>query len=280
MLATLDSFVAPSATRPLLVRDEEGTWRYSHGGIAAVGARDVTLGDTVAPLVVARPGSEPEAVLLPLSAIVADQRLNWALQKGTRLEGDRETLFKVPWSVWQEHAAEPVDAFLPEYDASGVDRCLAVAERRVRFAKQALEAAGRDRTWLVVLATHLGRSRRDVGETLGLSTGRVQQLNEGSPSAIAEEVEQFVRDAAAVVRLMGDRPRAREDLPLPRASGRDQLEEVVASMVVLGLLEEGPDGLTVTDDGRALTNAVTGGHAPRADRATGTSSERADNASR
>jgi hypothetical protein len=280
MLATLDSFVAPPATRPLLVRDEAGTWRYAGGGIVAVGARDVTLGDTVAPLVVARPGSEPEAVLLPLSAIVADHRLNWALQEGTRLEGDHEPLFKVSWSVWQEHAAEPVDAWLPEYDASGVDRCLAVAERRVRFAKQALEAAGRDRTWMVVLATHLGRSRRDVGETLGLSTGRVQQLNEDPPSAIAEEVERFVRDAAVVVRLIGDRPCPRDDLPLPRESGRDQLEEVVASMVVLGLLEEGPDGLTVTDDGRTLTNAVPGNHAPRTDLATAASSKRAGNASR
>jgi hypothetical protein len=260
------------------VRDEQGPWRYADTGIAAVGARDVTLGETADPPVIARAGREPEAVLIPLSSIIEDPRLNWALQAGTKLEGDQEPLFKVSWSVWQEHAAEPVDAWLPECDASGIDRHLAIAERQLRFAKQALDTASQDRVRMIVLATHVGRSRRDIGETLGLSAGRVQQLNEDPASAITKEVDDFVRDAAIVASLIRDGPYRREDIPLPRGFGRDRLEEIVDSMITLELLEEGAIGLQVTNDGEALVGDVPDSAVQRSDQTKSTSRKRARHA--
>lgn len=240
------------SARPAVELDDAGAWEYKGTGIAAVGACDITLGETIDPLVIGRSGREPEAVLLSLSAIIDDQRLNWVLQAGTKLEGDEEPMFKVPWSVWQEHAAQPVDAWLPEYDAGGISRALALAEREFRFAKQKLDAAGLVRHRLVVVASHLGHSRRKVGETIGLSTGRVQQLNEDPPDGLAEEVDEFVRAAALVAGLIGESPCPREDIPRPRQFGSDQLDQLVDSMLALGLLENVAGRLRLTDDGRAL----------------------------
>lgn len=44
------------------------------------------------------------------------------MQAETRLNGEEEPLYKVPWSVWQEHADQTVGAWLPECDADGLDR--------------------------------------------------------------------------------------------------------------------------------------------------------------
>jgi hypothetical protein len=230
--------------------------------------------------VIGRIGQDPDAVLLPLSTIIGDQRLNWALQAGTKLDGGAEPLFKVPWSVWQEHAAEPIDAWLPECDATGVSRSMAVAERNFRLAKQAFDAAGLIRNQLVVLATHLGLSRRQVGETLGLSTGRVQQLNEDPPSEVVKEVEEFVSAATLLAGLIGERSCPRAGIPIPRELGSDQLDELVDSMLTLGLLDEAADGLRLTDDGRALIDVPSGTGAKRKEQRTTTDRERVGDATK
>jgi hypothetical protein len=267
MLTFPDSLaVCPDDDRLPVVLGDEGAWYYEGTDIAAVGARDVTLEKAVDPLVIGRIGQDPEAVLLPLSAIIGDQRLNWALQAGTKLDGGAEPLFEVPWSVWQEHAAEPIDAWLPECDAPGISGPMAAAERDFRFAKRALDAAGLIRNQLVVLATHLGLSRREVGETLGLSTGRVQQLNEDPPSEVAKEVEEFVSAATLLAGLIGERSCPRADIPIPRELGSDQLDELVDSMLTLRLLDEATDGLHLTDDGRALIDIPSGTGAKRKER--------------
>jgi hypothetical protein len=253
MLSTRDIREAPLGDRPRVVLDEAGIWRYADSGIAAVGARHVSLGEAVRPRLVGRQGESPEAVLLCLSEIVGDSRLNWALQAGTRLEGGHESEFLVPWAKWQEYAAEPVEAWLPEHDATGIDRCLASTERRVRLAKKGLDDAGRDRTWAILVATRVGRSRREVGEMLGLSTARVQQLNDDPPRELAEEVERFTRDAMKVVGAVGSDGRSRDDLQAPRGLGADRFEEVLEEMLALGLLDRSTDLVRVTDDGRSLS---------------------------
>lgn len=277
MLTFPDSLSSSAnADRPALVLDEAGVWQYAGTDVVAVGARDITLAEVVNPLIIGRAGQEPEAVLLPLSAIIDDARLNWVLQEGTRLDGGGEPKFEVPWSIWQEHAEAAVDAWLPECDATGIDRPLAAAEREFRFTKQALEAAGLVRQRLVILATRLGRSRREVGETLGLSTGRVQQLNEDPPDELVAEVEEFIGAAALLAARLENGVCPRQDLPRPREFGADQLDQVVDSMLVLGLLEEVIEGLRLTDDGRALLDTA----AKRAAQKTDADRERASNAAR
>jgi hypothetical protein len=280
MLTFPDSLARSSdAERPAVVL-EAGSWEYEGTGIVAVGARDVTLGEAADPLMVGRRDQEPEAVLLPLSEIIKDERLNWALQAGTKLDDGFEPLFKVPWSVWQEHAAEPVRAWLPECDATGIDRSLAAAEREFRFAKQAADAAGLVRHYLVLLATRLGRSRREVGETLGLSTGRVQQLNENLPGDLAKEVEEFVSAAACVASAIGEGPCPRDDVPRPPELGSDELDQVVTSMLVLGLLEEVAGSLLLTDDGRSLIDLAPGAGAKLREQKASADRERAGDATR
>jgi hypothetical protein len=265
------------ADQPSLVL-EAGTWQYDGTSIPAVGARDISLGEVVDPLWIGRSGREPEAVLLPLSVIIEDERLNWVLQAGTKLDGDAEPMFKVSWPVWQEHAAQPVDAWLPERDAAGIARALALAEREFRFAKQKLDTVGLIRYRLVVLASRLGHSRRKVAETLGLSTGRVQQLNEDPPDELVKEVDEFVRAAVLVAGLIGESPCPREDIPRPRKFGSDQLDELIDSMLTLGLLEERADGLGLTNDGRALMDMPLSDGAKRKEEETNVDRERASDA--
>ncbi len=255
MLLTRDSFAATVVDRPAVVRDDAGMWRYDGTGIAAVGARDVTLGELVKPRVLGREGEEPEAIILSLSEIIDDARLNWVLQVGTKLDGDDEPLFLVPLAVWQERAAEPVKAWLPEHDASGIDRCLAAAERHWRFAKKALDDAGRDRMRIILLATRMGKSRRDVGETLGLSSGRVQQLNEDPPAELAAEVDRFIGDAAEIAAGLAAHPSPSHEFPSHHGLGSDRFDELVTDMLALGLLDGTPDGLQVTDGGRSLAES-------------------------
>jgi hypothetical protein len=254
MLATRDSAVASSVDNPVVVRDEAGVWRYDGTEIAAVGARDVTLAEVVNPRALARAGEEPDAIILSLSEIIADARLNWILQEGTKLDGGDEPLFLLSLELWQERSALPVKAWLPETDASGVDRCLAIAERNWRFARKALDDAGLDRTRLVLLASRMGRSRRDVSETLGLSSGRVQQLNDDPPLELAAEVDRFLRDASDVAVSLEARERSSSHPVTRRGLGADRSDEVVADMISLGLLEEMPDGLRVTEAGRSLAS--------------------------
>lgn len=270
----------PDFERPSLERDVDGSWLYEGTGITAVGARDITLAEVADPLVIAQAGREPEAVLLPLAAIIEDQRLNWVLQVGTKLDGDAEPLFKVRWAEWQEHASEPVSAWLPEFDATGLDRLLAAAERELRFAKQAFDAAGLVRNRLVLLATRLGRSRREVGEILGLSTARVQQLNEDPSTDLAREVEDFLAAAARVAVLVGEETRRREEIPAALMLGSDLADEVVDSMRVLELLEEVDDGLRLSASGRALIDPERGDRRPRKKQKTSADRERVGDAAK
>jgi len=225
---------------------------YEGTPIPAVGARNLTLAEVADPRVIARSNGEPEAVLLSLTEIESDQKLLWALPAGTRLDGEDEPLYKVPWEVWQEHAFEPAGAWLPEWDATGLDRALAVREREYRFARQALDDIGIARQYLIILAARLGRSRRVVGEVLGLSPARVQQLSESPSPEIVADVEKFVADATRIAILIGTGVCPRDELPRPRDLGVDELEEILDSMIAAGLLEESAAGLKLTDDGQTL----------------------------
>lgn len=125
-----------ASERPSIASDDSAGWKYEGTEIPVVGARDVTLAEVANPRIIARAGAEPEAVLLSLSEIEADTRLLWAVKEGKRLNGDEEPEYKVPFAIWQEHSGQPVGAWLPEWDGSGLDRSLALAEREYRFAKQ------------------------------------------------------------------------------------------------------------------------------------------------
>ena len=248
-----NSPLVPTSERPRIALGDSADWKYEGTEIPVVGAREVTLAEVANPRILARAGEEPEAVLLSLSEIEADTRLLWAVEKGKRLNGDEEPEYKVPFAIWQEHAGQPVGAWLPEWDGSGLDRSLALAERKYRFAKQALEDAGVLRQYLIVLAARLGRSRRIVGDTLGLSAARVQQLSEAPSAEMLADVEEFVGSATQVASLLGPGTCPRDQLPRPPALGGDELEEVVASMISVGLAEEvAEDGLKLTEDGLAL----------------------------
>lgn len=252
MVSFAKSPLNPPTERPLLVLDDSDSWLYADTPIPAVGARDVTLAEATKPEQLAREGEEPTAVVLSLTEIESDKRLHWAFEAGTRLNGDKEPLYKIDWAVWQEHADEPVGAWLPEWDGRGMDRSLALAERQWRFAKQALDDAGVLRQYLVVLAARLGRSRRLVAEILGLSPARIQQLSETAPAEVVAEVEDFVRTASRVADQLGRETRPRTDLPRPNGLGGDEFEEVLDSMIAVGLIEEAPKGLRLTKDGRTL----------------------------
>jgi len=254
MASYLNIFVEPpNSDRPAVGMNRGGVWEYEGTEIPAVGARDLTLGERLNPLLVTRPDQEPVAVLLPVAEVENDPRLGWAWQAGKELEGEEGPFLQVPYSLWQEHAEEIVGAWLPERDAKGLDRRLAVAERELRFAQQALDAARLVRNCLVVFATHLGRSRREVGECLGLSLGRVQQLNENPPSEVIEAVDEMVEAAGLVAKNIGARPCPREDIPRPRAMSSEEHDQLIEIMLLLGLLEEGSDGLRLTADGASLS---------------------------
>jgi hypothetical protein len=252
MVSFAKSPLQPLAERPLVVMGESDAWLYADTEIPAVGARDITLDEAIKPDCLGRPGEEPKAVLLSLTEMESDKRLHWAFEVGTRLNGDEEPLYKVDWAAWQEHAGKPVGAWLPEWDGQGVDRPLALAERQWRFVKQALDDAGVLRQYLIVLATRLGRSRRLVGETLGLSTARIQQLHETAPPEVVADVEDFVRTASRVAEQLGGESWPRAELPRPDGLGSDEFEEVVASMIAVGLIEEATKGLRLTNDGWTL----------------------------
>lgn len=242
-------FNVPKAERPPVELNERGEPEYGNSGVAAVGARNLTLGEAVDPLHVCRPGqSEPVAVQVSLSAVADHPPLEPVLHAGIVIEAEPEPLVQIPWPVWQEYAEQPVGLWLPERDAVGVDRALAIAVREFRFAKHETEARGFARNCLVVLGIKLGRSRRHVAELADLSVGRVQQLNDEPPP----EVTEFVRTATLVTGLLGEKPCPREDVPRPRDLDAEELDRVLDSMIAVGLLEQGADGLRLTEDGRAL----------------------------
>jgi hypothetical protein len=160
---------------------------------------------------------------------------------------------------------------LPERDAAGLDRFLAASERELRFAQKTLDAARLVRNCLVVFATYLGRSRREVGETLGLSLGRVQQLSEDPSREVTEVVQELVEAATLVAKNMGEGPCPREEIPKPHTASRADHESLIDLMLLLGLLEERSGGLQLTADGKALS----GGPAAGKGRKSGQKRERA-----
>ena len=106
---------------------------------------------------------------------------------------------------------------------------------------------------LVVLAARLGRSRRIVSETLGLSTARIQQLSESPSAELLADVEEFVVAVTQVAALLGPGIRPRDELSPPRGLGGDEFDETIDSMISVGLAEEVADnGLRLTEDGFAL----------------------------
>jgi hypothetical protein len=247
---------APSSSpveRPAVVRDETGVWAYGDTGIPAVGAREITLAQRTKPRRISRADAEPEAILLSISEIERDGRLNFALQEGARVEiRDEELHYRVPWNIWQEYAAEPVDVWLPENESAGLDQKLALAEREHRFAKQALEEAGLFRHYLVILAARLGRSRRVVSETLGLSPARIQQLNEVPPPEVVAGVTEFLATAVRIAALIGDEAVPRDEFRPPPDLGSDEFDEALDSMIDVGLLDDSQQGMCLTEDGKAL----------------------------
>jgi DNA-directed RNA polymerase specialized sigma24 family protein len=236
----------------------DGVWRYSGTSIAAVGAQERTLADVLRVREVGVAGSPPEAVLFALSEIVANHRLNWVLQAGTRLRGGEEDLFSVPWPVWQERAAEPVDVWLPERDAQGLDRRLAITERELRFLREASDAATARRSQLVLLGTELGMTRRQIAEVLGLSAGRVQQLHEEVDDQHAAEVQRTISDARLLLKHVNDGLHP-DRLDIPSGWTREKLDDVLGHLVDFGLLEviEAGDELRVTETGKRVTREAT-----------------------
>jgi hypothetical protein len=281
LLAIRDSSGMTPVDRPAVVRDDSGSWQYLGTGIQAVGARDLTLGEVVKPRILGRAGEDPEAVVLALSEIIRDSRLNWALQAGTKLDGYEEPLFLLPLAVWEERASQPVAVWLPEYDGSGVDRCLAAAERRCRFEKKAFDDAARIRMRIILVATRMGKSRREVGEILGLSSARVQQLNEDPPADMTAQVDAFVERASRVVAALDGGRCVRHELGARTSLGADEIDEVLTDMLALGLLDETPEGLGTTDAGVSL-GAVDADRtsSSRATRRAGVARDRVGNAHR
>lgn len=242
-------FYVPKTERPPVELNERGEPEYGNSGVAAVGARNLTLGEAVDALHVRRPGeSEPVAVQVSASVVADHPPLEPVLRAGIMIEAEPEPMIQIPWPVWQEYAEQPVGLWLPERDAVGVDRALAIAVREFRFAKHEIEARGFVRNCLVVLGIKLGRSRRHVAELADLSVGRVQQLNDEPPA----EVTEFVRTATLVTGLLGEKPCPPEDVPRPRDLNAEELDGVLDSMIAVGLLEQGADGLRLTEDGLAL----------------------------
>jgi hypothetical protein len=266
-----------SAERPPVELNERGEPEYRGSGVPAVGARNLALGDAVDPLLVCRPGrSDPVAVQVPLSIVTDHPQLELVLRSGLRIEADPEPLVQIPWPVWQEHAEQTVGLWLPERDADGLDRALAIAVRELRFAQHETEARSFVRSCLVVLGIRMGRSRRYVADFADLSVTRVQQLNEDPPP----EVTEFVRIAALVVGLLGEKPCPREEVPRPRDVDAEEFDGVIDSLLAVGLLEEVPEGLCLTDDGSALRSSGERPRRARRERKHGVDGERAGDADR
>lgn len=222
-------------------RREDGIWCYRGTDVPVPGATDVTFGDLVAAREVRRPGRDPESVLLSLSELIAEERLNWVLQSGVRLEGADEDLFLVPWPVWRERASEPVDAYAPERDDRGVGHQLAVAERDLRLLRREIELATNRRARAVAIASELGLTRRQIGELLGISPARVQQLLDDAPAALRLDVGRFIEEARAVIGRLSTGGVARGGLSMPGWSDVD-LGQTIDELIAWELVVEDPAG--------------------------------------
>ena len=240
-------------------RDDRGVWRYAGTNVEVPGARDVTLAEQVRPREVARSGESPEAVLLSLSEIVADARLNWALQAGTRLQGSgtQDDVFVVPWSVWQEHADEAVGAHLPERDARGVMRGVARVERELRLARHRQEVAARERLLMLLFASELGATRRATAALLGVSPTRVQQLIDEADEDTRATARELVEDARHILR------REERDGPAPADTvasefevSAERYERALHVLRLCDLLVDEEGVVELTESGRKIARRL------------------------
>jgi hypothetical protein len=216
-------------------RQADGTWNYRETDIPVVAAEDVTLNEQIAVRQVARLDRTPEAVLVSAREIVENDALAWVRSRGRRLRSDDgDELFEVPWAVWQEHAATPVGVRAPERDASGLAQLVAIEERELRFARREAELRAERRARYVAIMASIGMTRREIGQCIGLSTGRVQQVVEDLPASVRAEVDELLRDALRVLRQVGPRSIPRDEVELPASRDEALLDELVA----YGLLEQ------------------------------------------
>jgi hypothetical protein len=180
-LDLVQPFDLVEANGTIYAREDDGTWRYADTWIPVPGARDLTLTERFKPkLVVAGTGSgqEVERVVVSGEDIAAHpDLLAWCAELGAPVRGpDGEMLeVLVPYELWQEHDRIPGEIVAPEHSDDPAERELAIAERKVREAAQALERATDVRA--AVLREHEGLMTREQARAItGLSVGRVQQL--------------------------------------------------------------------------------------------------------
>jgi biotin operon repressor len=102
---------------------------------------------------------------------------------------------------------------------------------------------GRGRT--IAIASGLGMTRREIGELLGLSAGRVQQVLEDLPPRLRSEVDHLLRDVLKVLRHLGSRSSSGEDLA--RSSGIDS--NAIDELISLDLLRQDGALISVSDAG-------------------------------
>jgi hypothetical protein len=242
-----------SASRTIVVGDseflperrEDGVWYYGGTDIAVPGAVDRTLGEVVDARVVARRDGAPEAVLITRSEIQSIPGLDWVPALGKLLRQEPEEEYEVPWPVWQERSVAPIGVRAPERDSSGLRCLLATEERSLRFARWEADRVSGRRARTIAISSRLGETRKEIGDTIGLSTGRIQQIIEDLSPTILAEVDQLADEILAVVRYLGSR--AVNSNEVARSIGCD--EGLLPELVTMGLLAEDGPRVYVTEAG-------------------------------
>jgi len=249
------SLISTNVEGPDFERGADGLWRYRDTDVPVLGAEDVTVADMVAAREVRKPGAaHPDAVLLSLSELMADKRLGWVLQEGTRLTGGEDELFLVPWPIWQERSGEPVDVRAPERER-GLAGQLVIPERDLRLLRRQLEDATSRRARAIAIAVALGSSRRQIGQQLDLSGARVQQLLDEMSTEAHADVDRFLARAHVVLERVGSTTVDRQEFELPGWS-TETLDLTVDELIDWDLMtedvNEGRATLRVSDRGATL----------------------------
>jgi hypothetical protein len=222
-------------------RHDDGRWYYAGTSIAVPGAVDLSIAEVVGVREVWL-GDEPQAILVSEDELAKHPELAWVPPAARReLRSGASVEFEVAWAVWQEHAASVVGVRAPERDGSGLARALARSEKDLRFARHEVDLAADRRARLVSIASALGMKRREVGELVGLTAGRVQQLIDELSPAGHHDVAGFLNTALLVLRSVGPNEIERSALPAPG--------DLVDEMIDLELLFERSDHVGVTTAG-------------------------------
>lgn len=147
--------------------------------VASPGARSITIAEYVGPDVqrIRRHGEWVE-----ISAEVA--RSNADIQSWCRRHANSEMpsgAFLLPPADWKRHLEDKLCLpFLPEFDHPDDElRQLATVEASRRKLELQLQRATDLRRQAIVTATSAGHSRRSLGDLIGLSYARIQQLVAG-----------------------------------------------------------------------------------------------------